>query len=148
MHENSTLKSAVQATLHCLLGCSIGEIAGMVIGTALHFGNAASIIISIVLAFVFGYGLSVQPVLRAGLPFGKALRVAFASDTVSITSMEVTDNLVIVVIPSALTAGLNSLLFWLSLAVSLVIAFIVTVPVNHWLISRGKGHAVMHAYHH
>lgn len=146
-HSSHLTKSAVQATLHCLLGCSIGEIIGMVTGTALRFNNAAMIVLSIVLAFVFGYSLSIQPVLKAGVPFKKALRVAFASDTVSITSMELMDNLVVILIPSALSANINTLLFWESLALSLVVAFIVTVPVNRWLIARGRGHAVMHAYH-
>lgn len=141
-------KNAVTATLHCLLGCSIGEVLGMIIGTAFNFDNTAMIILSIVLAFVFGYALTILPVIGAGIPFKKALAVAFASDTVSITSMEVMDNLVIIVVPGALNAGLNTVLFWASLAVSLVVAFVVTVPVNRWLIARGKGHAVMHQYHH
>lgn len=149
MNESRMLtRSAVQATLHCLFGCSIGEIVGMVVGTALKFNNAAMIVLSIVLAFVFGYGLSVRPVLKAGLPFKKAMKVAFASDTVSISSMELMDNLVVILIPSALNANVNTALFWESLAASLVVAFIVTVPVNRWLIARGHGHAVMHAYHH
>jgi hypothetical protein len=147
MNASHLTKSAIQATLHCLLGCSIGEIIGMVVGTALHLNNGAMIVLSILLAFVFGYGLSVQPVLKAGVPFKKALRVAFASDTISITSMELMDNLVVILIPSALNANVNTALFWESLALSLVVAFIVTVPVNRWLIARGRGHAVMHTYH-
>jgi Domain of unknown function (DUF4396) len=140
-------RSAVQATLHCLTGCAIGEVLGMVISTALGFGNAASIAISIVLAFAFGYGLTLRPVLAAGVSLRKALRLALASDTVSIATMEIVDNLFIVVVPGALAAGLADGLFWWSLGVSLAIAFVVTVPVNRWLIARGKGHAVMHELH-
>jgi hypothetical protein len=146
-HSSELTKSAAKATLHCLVGCSIGEIIGMIVGTTLHFGNAAMIVLSIVLAFFFGYSLSIQPVIKAKVPFKKAVRIALAADTVSISSMELTDNLVIVVIPSALNANVNTLLFWESLAISLVVAFVVTVPVNRWLIARGRGHAVMHAYH-
>jgi hypothetical protein len=139
--------TAVSATLHCLTGCAIGEILGMVIATALALGNAASIAISIALAFLFGYGLTVRPLLAAVTP-RRAVRLAFASDTVSIATMEVVDNAFIVVVPGALAAGLGDGLFWWSLLVSLGIAFVVTVPVNRWLIGRGKGHAVIHAYHH
>ena len=139
--------TAISATLHCLTGCAIGEILGMVVSTALGLGNAASILISIVLAFVFGYGLTMRP-LVAAVGARRAMRLAFASDTVSITTMEIVDNLFIIAVPGALAAGLGDGLFWWSLIVSLVIAFIVTVPVNHWLIGRGKGHAVIHAYHH
>jgi hypothetical protein len=116
----------------------------MVISTAAGMGTWSSVGLSIVLAFGFGYGLSLGPLVRGGLPFGRALRLALAADTVSITSMEVMDNLVILIIPAAITAGLNTWLFWGSLAVSLVVAFVVTVPVNWWLIGRGQGHAVMH----
>lgn len=141
-------RNAVQATLHCLLGCSIGEVLGMIIGTGFNFDNTAMIVLSIALAFLFGYSLTMLPVLKAGVPFKKALGVAFASDTISITSMEIMDNAVVIAIPGALNAGLNTVLFWASLAISLVVAFIITVPVNRWLIKRGKGHAVMHEYHH
>jgi hypothetical protein len=120
----------------------------MVIGTALGWSNTATIVLSIVLAFVFGYSLTIAPVLRSGLALGAAVGVAFAADTLSITVMEIVDNAIIVLIPGAMDAGLDSLLFWASLAVALVIAFAVTVPVNRWLISRGKGHAVVHQYHH
>ncbi|HZT94991.1 MAG TPA: DUF4396 domain-containing protein [Gaiellaceae bacterium] len=139
--------SAVQATLHCLTGCAIGEVLGMVLATALGFGNAASIAVSVVLAFFFGYALTIRPVLRAGLGFRRAAGVAFASDTVSITTMEIIDNAFILVVPGAITAGLGDALFWWSLALSLVIAFALTVPVNRWLIARGRGHAVMHELH-
>jgi hypothetical protein len=145
--KGSGWQTAVSATLHCLTGCAIGEILGMVISTALALSNAASIVISIVLAFVFGYGLTMRPLLEA-VGTRRAVRLAFASDTVSIATMEVVDNLFIIAVPGALAAGLADGVFWWSLIVSLVIAFIVTVPVNRWLISRGKGHAVIHAYHH
>jgi uncharacterized protein DUF4396 len=139
--------TAVSATLHCLTGCAIGEVLGMVIATALAFGNAASIGISILLAFVFGYGLTMRPLVGA-VGLNRAARLALASDTVSIGTMEIVDNLFILVVPGALAAGLSDGLFWWSLVVSLVIAFAVTVPVNRWLIARGRGHAVIHAYHH
>jgi hypothetical protein len=139
---------AVSATLHCLTGCAIGEVLGMVIGTALGLHNAATVVLAIVLAFVFGYGLTVQGVLRAGIPLRQALRIAFAADTVSIAVMEIADNAVVVAVPGAMDAGLGSLLFWASLAFSLVVAFVVTVPVNRWMIGRGKGHAVFHHLHH
>jgi len=138
---------AVSATLHCLTGCAIGEILGMVIATALGLSNAASIIVAILLAFLFGYGLTVRSLIGA-VGMRQATRLAFASDTLSITTMEIVDNLFIIVVPGALAAGLTDGLFWWSLVLSLVIAFVVTVPVNHWLIRRGKGHAVVHAYHH
>ena len=143
----SLWQSAVQATLHCLTGCAIGEVLGMVLATALGWGNAASIAVSVMLAFFFGYLLTIQPVLRAGLAFRRGLRVALASDTVSIATMEVVDNAFILIVPGALAAGLADGLFWWSLAVSLVIAFVLTVPVNRWLIARGRGHAVMHELH-
>lgn len=141
-------RTAVQATLHCLTGCAIGEISGMVIGNALDWHGAATIVLSIALAFLFGYALSMRPLLKAGLPFKKAGRVALAADTVSITTMEIVDNLIMVLIPGAMVAGLLSGLFWGALFVALAVAFVVTVPVNRWLISRGKGHAVAHQYHH
>jgi hypothetical protein len=145
--SRSLTRSAVSATLHCLSGCAIGEILGMVIATSLGWGNAASILLSIALAFIFGYGLTVRPVLAAGLPFRRAARVAATSDTASIATMEIVDNAFILVVPGALAAGLSDALFWWSLGLSLVIAFAVTVPVNRWLIARGRGHAVIHAYH-
>jgi hypothetical protein len=144
----TTWGAAAQATLHCLTGCAIGEVLGMVIGTAAGLHNAATVVLSIALAFVFGYGLTVRGVMRAGLPFSRAFRVALAADTVSIAVMEVVDNTVVVAIPGAMDAGLTSLLFWLSLALSLVVAFVVTTPVNRLLMGRGLGHAVVHRYHH
>jgi hypothetical protein len=143
----STTRAAIQATLHCLTGCAIGEVLGMVIATAVGLGNAASIVLSIALAFLFGYALTIRSVLRAGIAFRRALGLAFASDTVSIMTMEIVDNAFILVVPGALAAGLADGLFWWSLAVSLVIAFVLTVPVNRWLIGRGRGHAVMHELH-
>src|SRR5262245_56876433 len=146
-HATSLNRSAVQATLYCLTGCAIGEVLGMVIATALGWGNAASIALAIVLAFVFGYSLTVGPVLRAGVPIRRALPLAFASDTASITVMEIVDNLFILLVPGAIAAGLSDGLFWWSLAISLAIAFAFALPLNRWLIARGKGHAVVHAYH-
>jgi hypothetical protein len=143
----SLTQSAIAATLHCLTGCAIGEILGMVVATALGLGNAESIAISIVLAFVFGYGLTLRPVLRAGVPLRRALGLAFASDTVSISTMELVDNAFILLVPGALAAGLTDRLFWWSLLVSLAIAFALTVPVNRLLIARGRGHAVLHESH-
>ena len=140
-------RNAVSATLHCLTGCAIGEVLGMIIGTALGWSNAATVILAVALAFFFGYALTVRPVLSAGLSFGAAVRVALAADTVSITVMEIVDNAFILAIPGAMDAGLTGPLFWLTLAAALAIAFVVTVPVNRWLIGRGKGHAVVHQFH-
>jgi Domain of unknown function (DUF4396) len=142
----SLTRSAVQATLHCLTGCAVGEVLGMVIATAAGWGNAASVAISVVLAFLFGYTVTIRPVLAADVGLRRAAGVAFASDTVSITTMEIVDNAFILAVPGALAAGLGDALFWWS-AVSLVIAFLLTVPVNRWLIARGRGHAVMHELH-
>src|SRR4051794_26416180 len=139
---------AVSATLHCLTGCAIGEVLGMIIGTALGWSNLATIVLSVLLAFVFGYSFTITPVLRSGLPLRTAIGVALAADTVSITVMEIADNAIMVAIPGAMQAGLGNLLFWGSLAVSLAVAFVVTVPVNRWLIARGRGHAVVHRHHH
>jgi hypothetical protein len=138
---------AVAATLHCLTGCAIGEVLGMVIGTALGLHNLQTVLLAVVLAFVFGYGLTMRPILRSGLSLRAAVPVALAADTLSILTMEVVDNAVILAVPGAMDAGLTSLLFWASLAGSLVVAFVLTVPVNRWLISRGKGHAVVHEMH-
>ena len=143
-----TWGAAAQATLHCLTGCAIGEVVGMVIGTAAGLSNTATVVLSVALAFVFGYALTMRGVLRAGIGFGDALKVALAADTVSIAVMEIVDNAIVLAVPGAMEAGLASWLFWASLALSLAIAFVVTVPVNRWMIGRGKGHAVMHAYHH
>ncbi|KOV93710.1 DUF4396 domain-containing protein [Streptomyces sp. NRRL B-3648] len=139
--------TATQATLHCLTGCAIGEVLGMVVGTALGWGNLATTLLAIVLAFFFGYSLTLRGILRAGVGFRAAFRVALAADTLSIAVMELIDNGVIAVWPAARDAMLDDALFWISLAVSLVIAFVVTTPVNKWMIGRGKGHAVVHRYH-
>ncbi|HVD45072.1 MAG TPA: DUF4396 domain-containing protein [Rubrobacter sp.] len=145
---NSSLnRTAFSATLHCLTGCAIGEVLGIVIGTALGWSNVATIVLAIVLAFFFGYGLTMLPLLRSGMALGAVLPLAFASDTLSITVMEIVDNLIIVVIPGAMDAGLGSLLFWGSLAFALAVAFVAAFPVNRYLISRGKGHAVVHKHH-
>jgi hypothetical protein len=138
---------AFLATVHCLTGCAIGEVLGMIIGTALGWGNLATIVLAIVLAFVFGYSLTMLPLLRAGLALAAVLPLALASDTVSIAVMELVDNAIILLIPGAIDAGLGDLLFWASLAVALLIAGAVAFPVNRWLIDRGKGHAVLHTHH-
>jgi len=135
---------AVSATLHCLTGCAIGEILGMVIGTALGMSSWATVVLSVVLAFLFGYTLTSMPLLRAGLALGAVIPVALASDTFSIAVMEVVDNAIILVIPGAIDAGVGELLFWGSLAVALVIAGFAAFPVNRWLIARGRGHAAVH----
>lgn len=139
--------AAASATLHCLTGCAIGEVLGMVIGTSLGLHNAATVVLSVALAFVFGYALTMRGVLRAGLGLAAALKVALAADTVSIAVMEFVDNAIMVAVPGAMDAGITSVLFWSALAVSLLVAFVLTTPVNRWMIGRGKGHAVVHAYH-
>ena len=147
MNETSLNRLAFTATAHCLTGCAIGEVLGMVIGTALSWRNLATVVLSVVLAFFFGYALTVRPLLRAGIAAGTVLRLAFASDTASIAIMEVVDNALMLVIPGAMQAPLDSGLFWGSLALSLVLAASAAFPVNRWLISRGRGHAVVHQYH-
>ncbi|MEU7832948.1 MULTISPECIES: DUF4396 domain-containing protein [unclassified Nonomuraea] len=144
----ATWGMAAQATLHCLTGCAIGEVLGMVIGTAAGLSNLTTVVLSVALAFVFGYALTMRGVLRAGVDFRTALKVALAADTVSIAVMEVLDNAVMLIVPGAMDAGLANWLFWVALAGSLLVAFLLTTPVNKWLIGRGKGHAVMHQYHH
>lgn len=144
----SLTRMAVSATLHCLTGCAIGEILGMVIGTAFEWSNFQTIILSIILAFSFGYTLSALPVIRGGIPAKKAFRLVLLADTLSIATMEVVDNLVVLVIPGAMEATLDMILFWVSLLISLVAAFIVAVPVNRFLLARNKGHALTHQYHH
>jgi hypothetical protein len=145
--EQSLTKSAVQATLHCLTGCAIGEVLGMVLATALGLGDAASIALAVALAFVFGYAFTLGPVVRSGVGLRRAAGIAFAADTVSIATMEIIDNAFILLVPGALAAGLTDGLFWWSLALSLAVAFVLTVPVNRWLIGRGRGHAVVHHLH-
>jgi hypothetical protein len=138
---------AFQATTHCLTGCAIGEVIGMVIATALDWGALAAIGLSVILAFFFGYALTMRPLLASGLGLGRATRLALSADTVSITVMEITDNAILLLIPSAMSSGLNEPLFWGSLAVSLVVAGVVAFPVNRWMIGRGQGHAVVHGAH-
>jgi hypothetical protein len=135
---------ALDATLHCLTGCAIGEIAGMIIATAAGLSNGASIAVSVVLAFFFGYSLTSLPLLRAGLALAAVVPIALASDTFSITLMEVVDNAIIAAIPDALDAGLGDVLFWGSLAFSLAVAGVAAFPLNRWLIARGKGHTAVH----
>ncbi len=147
-HNGKALtRLAVSATLHCLTGCAIGEVLGMVIGTALGWSDLQTIALAVALAFFFGYALTIRPVLRSGLPLAAAIPIALAADTLSITVMEIVDNAIMLLIPGAMDAGLGSPLFWGSLAAALAIAFVLTVPVNRWLISRGKGHAVVHQFH-
>jgi Domain of unknown function (DUF4396) len=146
-NDPSLNRSAFQATTHCLTGCAIGEVLGMIIATALGWGNGASIAISVVLAFFFGYALTLGPIIRANVPFRRAAGLTLASDTLSITIMEIVDNATILAIPGAMEATLGDLGFWAALAASLLIAGVAAYPVNRWLLARGKGHAVVHALH-
>jgi hypothetical protein len=143
----SLTRTAVQATTHCLTGCAIGEVTGLVVASILSLAVLPSIVLSIVLSFVFGYGLTMRPLLGGGLAFAAAARIAIASDTVSLVVMETMDNLVVLLVPGAMTAGLLDPLFWGSLGASLIVAFVVALPVNRWLISRGLGHALVHEAH-
>jgi len=145
--QPSLNRLAFSATTHCLTGCSIGEVLGMVIGTALAWGNWPTVALSVVLAFVFGYLMTLLPLLQTGMELGAALTLALASDTLSITVMEIVDSVVMVVIPGAMDAGLTDPLFWVSLTVSLVLAGIAAFPANRWLIAKGRGHALVHAHH-
>lgn len=140
-------RMAVSATLHCLTGCAIGEVLGMILGTAWGWGNVETIIIAIVLAFAFGYTLSTLPLIRSGMPVKKALTLVLLADTLSIMTMEIVDNLVVIVIPGAMDAGLLDLLFWVSLVISLVAAFFAALPVNRYLLTKNKGHALIHEHH-
>ncbi|MCX2179363.1 DUF4396 domain-containing protein [Streptomyces sp. SKN60] len=142
-----TWSTAAQATLHCLTGCAIGEVLGMIIGTALGWGNVPTMVLAIVLAFFFGYALTLRGILKAGVDFKTAFKVALAADTLSIAVMEIIDNGVIALWPGAMDAHLSDALFWIVLAISLGVAFVLTTPVNKWMIGRGKGHAVVHQYH-
>ncbi len=147
--KNSSLnRLAFSATAHCLTGCAIGEVLGLVIGTILGWGTLATIALAVVLAFFFGYSLTMLPLLRSGMALATVLPIAFAADTLSITVMEIVDNLIILIIPGAMEAELTSLPFWGSLTFALAIAFVAAFPVNRWLIARGKGHAVVHERHH
>jgi hypothetical protein len=138
---------ALTATWHCLTGCAIGEILGLVVSSALDWGNLASIAIAVVLAFFFGYSLTLRPLVRGGVPLHRAARIALGADTVSITVMEIVDNAIVLLVPGAMAAGLGELVFWWSLVLGLAFAFVAAFPVNRLLIARGRGHAVVHAYH-
>lgn len=138
---------AFAATLHCMTGCAIGEVAGLVIGTALGWGDWETIGLAVALAFVTGFALTMLPLLRGGVPFRRALGIAFAADFLSVSVMEVVDNAVMMLIPGAMDAGLGDAFFWLSMAFALAVAFAAAYPVNRWLIARGMGHAVVHAHH-
>ena len=146
-HGGSLNRVAFSATAHCLTGCAIGEVLGVIIGTALGWGNFETIVLAIALAFLFGYSLTMLPLLRAGLALAAAIPLALASDTLSIAVMELVDNAILLVVPGAMEAGLDSVLFWASLAFALLVAGMAAYPVNRYLIARGKGHAVVHAYH-
>lgn len=145
--KSGTWKLAFSATLHCLTGCAIGEVLGMALGAYFNWPNIETIIVSIILAFFFGYSLTLIPLLKSAMSLSKALPLAFASDTVSITIMEIIDNLIMYIIPGAMDAPLNSLFFWTSLAISLILAFLAAWPVNMYLISRGRGHSLVHKAH-
>jgi hypothetical protein len=149
MHGARSLDAlALSATLHCLSGCATGEVLGMIIASALGWGNLASIVLSVGLAFLFGYTFTSLPLLRAGLAVGAVVPLALASDTISIAVMEIVDNSIVLVVPGAMEAGLGDALFWGSLAGALVVAGVAAFPVNRWLLARGKGHAAVHALHH
>jgi hypothetical protein len=145
--DQSLNRLAASATTHCLTGCAIGEVLGVVIGTALGWSNLPTIVLAIVLAFFFGYFFTSWPLLRSGLSLAAVIPIALASDTFSIGVMEIVDNAIILVIPGAMEAGLADPLFWGSLALALAVAWVAAFPVNRWLIARGRGHAVVHAYH-
>ncbi|MGH8791866.1 MAG: DUF4396 domain-containing protein [Stackebrandtia sp.] len=146
-HGPVSWKTAALATLHCLTGCAVGEVLGMVIGTALGWGDVETIVLAVVLAFSFGYALTMFGIRKTGLTFGRTVKVALAADTVSILVMEIIDNAAMVAIPGAMDAGLDTILFWGALAVAFALAFLATTPVNKWLIAKGKGHAVVHGAH-
>jgi hypothetical protein len=148
MEHDASWRTAVSATLHCLTGCAIGEVLGMILATWWGWGDVASIVLAVVLAFFFGYLLTMTPLLRAGLALGAAIPVALAADTISIAVMEVVDNAFLVAYPGALEAGLSDLLFWGALAAALAVAFVITLPINRAMIARGRGHAVVHEHHH
>ena len=146
-HGSDTRRLALSATRHCLTGCAIGEVLGMVVGTAAGLGNAGTVILAVALAFLFGYGLTFVPLLQAGMAVSQALRLALAADTISITIMEIVDNAVMLLVPGAMDAGLDNPFFWATLALGLALAFAAAYPANLWLISRGAGHARTHAHH-
>jgi Domain of unknown function (DUF4396) len=144
----SVNRLAMSATIHCLTGCAIGEVLGLIIASQLGWDDLPSIALAVVLAFVFGYALTLRPLLASRVALGSALGLAFAADTLSITVMEIVDNAIILAIPGAMDAGVLDPLFWGSLAVALGVAGVVAFPVNRWLIERGRGHAVLHEHHH
>ena len=146
-HSLSLRSTAISATLHCLTGCAIGEITGLLIGTALGWHAATTTIVAIALAFLFGYSLSLLPLLRSGLSFTAAVPVVLAADTLSILTMEVVDNVIMLLIPGAMISGLVNPIFWIAMAIALTVAFFAAVPVNYFLLKRGKGHALVHQYH-
>ncbi len=146
--SGSLARLAFQATLHCMTGCAIGEIAGMAIGTALGLGAWTTVGLAVILAFISGFGLTMLPLLRSGMVLRQALAVALAADFVSISIMEIVDNAVMMVIPGAMAAGPFDSLFWLSMALALAVAFVAAYPVNLWMIGRGQGHAAVRAHHH
>jgi hypothetical protein len=146
-NSSSLNRLAFNATTHCLFGCAIGEVLGMVLATLFGWGTATTVVLATLLAFTFGYLMTILPLLQEGMEIRRALTLAFASDTVSITIMEIVDNLVVVLIPGAMNAGLTTLLFWGSLFISLIVAGIAAFPVNRWLVSRGRGHALVHQRH-
>ncbi len=145
--SESLNRTALAATLHCLLGCAIGEVAGLLIGTALGWGNVATITLAVTLAFVSGFALTMLPFLRRGYTLRAALRIALAADAASITIMELVDNALMLAIPGAMDAPIDSLHFWGSMLVALALAGVAAYPVNRWLIARGRGHAIAHAHH-
>lgn len=140
-------RTAISATLHCLTGCAIGEITGLIIGESLGWSSGQTIVLAVALAFVFGYGLSTLPLLKAGMTLGAAMGIVLAADTLSIATMEVVDNAVMAAIPGAMEAGLVNPLFWVSMSVALAVAFAAALPVNRYLLARGKGHALIHSSH-
>jgi hypothetical protein len=146
-HNKATWKESIFATLHCLTGCAIGEVLGMIIGISLGLSNLLTVILSIALAFLFGYALTIRSVVKSGIVFSAALTVAFAADTISITVMEIVDNAIMLAIPKAMDSGVSNPVFWLSLIFALGVAFIVTVPINKFLMGRGLGHAKIHQFH-
>ncbi len=148
VHGGQSLnRLAFSATVHCLTGCAIGEVLGVIIGTALGWSNGATIVLAIALAFLFGYSFTSWPLLRSGMALAAVIPIALASDTLSITTMEIVDNAILLLIPGAMDAGLGDIGFWASLAVALLIAGVAAYPVNRWLLARGKGHAVVHQHH-
>jgi hypothetical protein len=146
--ESTLNRLAFSATVHCLTGCAIGEVLGMVIGTALDWTDLQTIVLSVVLAFLFGYSLTSMPLLRSGLALAAVVPLALAADTISITIMEIVDNAIMLLVPGAMDATLGEIGFWAALAASLVLAGAAAYPANRWLLSRGKGHAVVHQFHH